>query len=64
MVVIMKIFDSEIKFANENKINIYTLALGSTSGFSYKTKWWKFLTEKRWRYCKCEIKWINKRIKS
>ena len=39
-------FDSEIKFANENKINIYTLALATPQGSVIKLNDGNFLTNK------------------
>ena len=41
-----KDFDNEIKFANENKINIYTLALGTPQGSVIKLNDGNFLTNK------------------
>ena len=41
-----KDFEKEIKFANENKINIYTLALGTTQGSAIKLNDGNFLTNK------------------
>jgi Ca-activated chloride channel homolog len=41
-----KDFDKEIKFANENKINIYTLALGTPQGSVIKLNDGNFLTNK------------------
>ncbi|MDY0052003.1 MAG: VWA domain-containing protein [Aliarcobacter sp.] len=41
-----KDFDNEIKFANENKINVYTLALGTTQGSVIKLNDGNFLTNK------------------
>ena len=41
-----KDFDNEIKFANENKINIYTLALGTLQGSVIKLNDGNFLTNK------------------